>query len=74
MVSIELDKKEVLKVLSLNPLRSGLGFNPEDEITNVEFFSLNPLRSGLGFNEEKMKKKNYGAKVSIPSDRVLVSI
>ena len=41
----------------LNPLRSGLGFNPWVGLlgcwfhrVGTSYFSLNPLRSGLGFN------------------------
>ena len=65
-------------VKGLNPLRSGLGFNMIHEYgkrVDNDIMSLNPLRSGLGFNPVLAQ---LGAErpdlVSIPSDRVLVSM
>ena len=62
---------------SLNPLRSGLGFNRIKRLQKALSRSLNPLRSGLGFNpalRRELFMKLSAESVSIPSDRVLVSI
>ena len=50
-------------------------YNFDKEGDKIPDGGLNPLRSGLGFNNSKEKfKTNDKIPVSIPSDRVLVSI
>ena len=67
--------EKIYPASGLNPLRSGLGFNgaPYKMIVRRDK-SLNPLRSGLGFNKSCLGGKPNKGWVSIPSDRVLVSI
>ena len=59
--------------ICLNPLRSGLGFNPQvsgQRYSSDYGFGLNPLRSGLGFNIDAEKYVKLSAVTKSQSPQI----